>query len=74
MANKSFSILLVILFWGSTFASRTKLLTSRSTITALKPAIIDGGVCSSLIETQGYACEEHLVGTVHFFHSCFCSD
>lgn len=61
MAKSSLSITLVILFCGLTLASRTKIL-PLSTITALAPELNDG-VCSSLVKTQGYACEEHLVTT-----------
>lgn len=67
MANRLLSITLVmILFWCSTLATRTKLL-PLNTITALAPKLSDG-VCSSLVKTQNYACEEHLVGTVHYFN------
>ncbi|XP_058744948.1 triacylglycerol lipase 2-like [Vicia villosa] len=63
MAEISLSITLMILFCGlSTLASRTKILPLRRTITALAPELNDG-VCSSLVKTQGYACEEHLVTT-----------
>lgn len=61
MAKSSLTITLVILFCGLTLASRTKIL-PLSTITALAPELNDG-VCSSLVKTQGYACEEHLVTT-----------
>ncbi|CAI8614700.1 unnamed protein product [Vicia faba] len=60
MANISLSITLVILLCGLTLASRTKILPLSSTVTALAPELSDG-VCSSLVKTQGYACEEHLV-------------
>ena len=60
MAQRSLSITLVILLCGLTLASRTKMLPLSSTITALAPELSDG-VCSSLVKTQGYACEEHLV-------------
>jgi hypothetical protein len=59
MAKISLSITLMILFFGLTLASRTKI-SSLNTITALAPSLNDG-VCSSLVKTQGYACEEHLV-------------
>ncbi|KAL5078231.1 hypothetical protein RYX36_017215, partial [Vicia faba] len=62
MANISLSITLVILLCGLTLASRTKILPLSSTVTALAPELSDG-VCSSLVKTQGYACEEHLVTT-----------
>jgi len=68
MAKSSLSITLVILFCGLTLASRTKIL-PLSTITALAPELNDG-VCSSLVKTQGYACEEHLVLCIVFI--CFC--
>ncbi|KAL5078985.1 hypothetical protein RYX36_007406, partial [Vicia faba] len=61
MANISLSITLVILLCGLTLASRTKILPLSSTVTALAPELSDG-VCSSLVKTQGYACEEHLDG------------
>ena len=68
MANISLSITLVILLCGLTLASRTKILPLSSTVTALAPELSDG-VCSSLVKTQGYACEEHLVCTLqHCFH------
>ncbi|PNY04283.1 triacylglycerol lipase 2-like protein [Trifolium pratense] len=61
MAKISLSITLMILFCSLTLASRTKI-SSLNTITALAPSSNDG-VCSSLVKTQGYACEEHLVTT-----------
>ncbi|RYR00134.1 hypothetical protein Ahy_B07g088218 isoform A [Arachis hypogaea] len=70
MANKiSFPIviiILVILFWGSAIAGGRRLYplrTQSSDITAL-PSFSTEGICSSLVKTQGYACEEHLVTTV----------
>ncbi|KAI5425898.1 hypothetical protein KIW84_031647 [Lathyrus oleraceus] len=62
MAKISLSITLVILLCGLTLASRTKILPLSNTTTALAPELNDG-VCSSLVKTQGYACEEHLVTT-----------
>ncbi|KAK7276493.1 hypothetical protein RIF29_17633 [Crotalaria pallida] len=65
MAKSSLSIILVILLWGLTLSSGKKLLSHKSrksAITALAPASTDG-ICSSMVKTQGYTCEEHLVTT-----------
>ncbi|KAE9614954.1 hypothetical protein Lal_00048228 [Lupinus albus] len=64
MAHTSFSIVLVFLLWCLTIAGGKKLLSekSRSAITELAPASSDG-ICSSMVKTQGYTCEEHLVTT-----------
>ncbi|MED6144213.1 hypothetical protein PIB30_013590 [Stylosanthes scabra] len=60
-------IILVILFWGSSIADGARLYpplrTQTSDITALPPFSTEG-ICNSLVKTQGYACEEHLVTTV----------
>jgi hypothetical protein len=69
MAKISLSITLMILFFGLTLASRTKI-SSLNTITALAPSLNDG-VCSSLVKTQGYACEEHLV-LCNIIFICLC--
>ncbi|XP_057441706.1 triacylglycerol lipase 2-like isoform X1 [Lotus japonicus] len=64
MAKTILSITLVILFWGLTLATRTKLLPlrSRNAVAAVAPGITDG-ICSLMVKTQGYTCEEHLVTT-----------
>lgn len=68
MAKTILSITLVILFWGLTLATRTKLLPlrSRNAVAAVAPGITDG-ICSLMVKTQGYTCEEHLVLCLHLF-------
>ncbi|RDY10396.1 Protein disulfide isomerase-like 2-3, partial [Mucuna pruriens] len=62
MANTSLStILVILLFWGLTLATARKL-PPLSTTTALSSSL-NQGICSSMVKTQGYTCEEHLVTT-----------
>ncbi|XP_054799171.1 triacylglycerol lipase 2-like isoform X3 [Prosopis cineraria] len=64
MAESSLSIILVIILFSGLSLGRTRR-------TELVPAIITStlgiapgdGICSSMVNTQGYACEEHLVTT-----------
>ena len=63
MANTSLSTILVILFWGLTLATGRKLSPLSTTTTTLSSSPTDG-ICSSMVKTQGYTCEEHLVCTV----------
>ncbi|ESW13660.1 hypothetical protein PHAVU_008G215000 [Phaseolus vulgaris] len=62
MANTSLSTILVILFWGLTLATGRKLSPLSTTTTTLSSSPTDG-ICSSMVKTQGYTCEEHLVTT-----------
>lgn len=53
MANPLSTLLLVaLLSLSAAAATRTKLQPTNN---------VDGGICKSLVETQGYACEEHKV-------------
>ncbi|KAF7831729.1 triacylglycerol lipase 2-like [Senna tora] len=68
MAKTLPSIILVItiLFSGLILAAtrRTKLVSAiTTTTTALAISPSDDGICSSMVKSQGYACEEHLVTT-----------
>ncbi|KAL6293648.1 hypothetical protein ACE6H2_001790 [Prunus campanulata] len=55
MANPLSTLLLVaLLSLSAAAATRTKLQPTNN---------VDGGICKSLVETQGYACEEHKVTT-----------
>lgn len=62
MANTMTSIILVILFCGSAVGSRTKLISvkGQDDTSALAPVPNDG-ICTSMVETKGYVCEEHKV-------------
>ncbi|XP_030929953.1 triacylglycerol lipase 2-like isoform X1 [Quercus lobata] len=64
MANTITSIILVILFCGSAVGSRTKLISVKGQdgMSALAPVPNDG-ICTSMVETKGYVCEEHKVTT-----------
>jgi lysosomal acid lipase/cholesteryl ester hydrolase len=66
MANTLTSIILVILFFGLAVGSRTKLISVKSQdgMSALAPVPNDG-ICTSMVETQGYVCEEHKVICLH---------
>ncbi|KAK2979035.1 hypothetical protein RJ640_013669, partial [Escallonia rubra] len=61
MANGLASIALVILFCGSAFASRTKLVSVKEESSVA--VLADDGICSSMVEPQGYGCQEHTVTT-----------
>ncbi|KAI9082302.1 hypothetical protein K1719_035725 [Acacia pycnantha] len=66
MAETSLSmILLIILFSGLSLAAATRRteMVSAITTSTLEIAPSDHGICSSMVKTQGYACEEHLVTT-----------
>lgn len=69
MANTLTSIILAFLFSVSAAASggRTKLLSGhgQDSISALKSSGNDDGICSSIVEKQGYVCEEHKVVLVY---------
>ncbi|KAM1016035.1 hypothetical protein ACFX13_046515 [Malus domestica] len=55
MENPSTIILVVALLWVSIVAAtRTKLQSIEN---------VDGGICKSMLETQGYTCQEHKVTT-----------
>ncbi|KAB2613540.1 triacylglycerol lipase 2-like [Pyrus ussuriensis x Pyrus communis] len=55
MENPSTIILVVALLWVSVVAAtRTKLQSIEN---------VDGGICKSMLETQGYTCQEHKVTT-----------
>ncbi|KAJ7960318.1 Lipase [Quillaja saponaria] len=60
----SASITLVILFFGLAQATRTKFFSvkSQNVTTKFAPEATDG-ICSSMVETRGYTCEEHTVTT-----------
>ncbi|XVF88576.1 hypothetical protein PTKIN_Ptkin19aG0061800 [Pterospermum kingtungense] len=67
VANSVTCIILLILFCGSAAGSRTKLFSSKAqengiAMAALAPSP-DDGICKSMVETQGYDCEEHTVTT-----------
>ncbi|KAL4620010.1 hypothetical protein ACB092_06G123200 [Castanea dentata] len=64
MANTMTSIILVILFCRSAVGSRTKLISvkGQDDTSALAPVPNDG-ICTSMVETKGYVCEEHKVTT-----------
>lgn len=63
MANTSLSPILVILFWGLTLATGRRL-SPLTTTTATFSSSPTDGICSSMVKTQAYTCEEHLVCTV----------
>ncbi|KAK6238620.1 hypothetical protein QUC31_004089 [Theobroma cacao] len=67
VANSLTCIILLIFFCGSAAGSRTKLFSFNAQgngigVAALAPSS-DDGICKSMVETQGYACEEHTVTT-----------
>jgi len=64
MANTSLSPILVILFWGFTLATGRKLSPLSTTPATLSSPSSTDGICSSMVRTKGYTCEEHLVCTV----------
>ncbi|KAL7185876.1 hypothetical protein ACSBR2_027770 [Camellia fascicularis] len=61
MAKSLTSIVLLILFCGSAFGSRTKLFTTKVDDGTL--AVADVGICKLMVETHDYVCEEHKVTT-----------
>ncbi|XP_027940052.1 triacylglycerol lipase 2-like isoform X2 [Vigna unguiculata] len=63
MANTSLSPILVILFWGFTLATGRKLSPLSTTPATLSSPSSTDGICSSMVRTKGYTCEEHLVTT-----------
>lgn len=66
MANTLTSIILVILFCGLAVGSRTKLISVKGQdgMFALAPVPNDG-ICTSMVETKGYVCEDHKVIWLH---------
>ncbi|KAL6287272.1 hypothetical protein ACE6H2_011662 [Prunus campanulata] len=59
------SILVILLFCESAVGARTKLLSANNgqdATSALAPSANDG-ICATMVETHGYACEEHTVTT-----------
>ena len=60
MANTLTSIILVMLFCGSAVGSRTKLVSDKDWVLDS-----DEGICKLMVEIQGYACEEHMVTSLH---------
>lgn len=65
MANNilASSILVILLFCESAVGARTKLLSANNgqdATSALAPSANDG-ICATMVETHGYACEEHTV-------------
>lgn len=57
------SILVILLFCESAVGARTKLLSANNgqdATSALAPSANDG-ICATMVETHGYACEEHTV-------------
>ncbi|PRQ52660.1 putative triacylglycerol lipase [Rosa chinensis] len=64
MANIGTPIIVVVLFWGLAVATRTKLFSEEDgiAVSALAPSGSDG-ICASMVEAQGYPCEEHTVTT-----------
>ncbi|KAF8414164.1 hypothetical protein HHK36_002163 [Tetracentron sinense] len=64
MASTLTSVILVIIFCGSVLSARTNLYSSngQDDKTALAP-VADDGICKSMVEPQGYACQEHKVTT-----------
>ncbi|CAB4304584.1 unnamed protein product [Prunus armeniaca] len=67
MANNilASSILVILLFCESAVGARTKLLSANNgqdASFALAPSANDG-ICATMVETHGYACEEHTVTT-----------
>jgi hypothetical protein len=66
MANTVASIMLVILFCGSAVGTRTSLLSVKGQggMSAVAPVASDG-ICKAMVQSQGYACEEHTVVCLH---------
>lgn len=62
------SIFLVILFCVSACGTRKNLLSieTRHTISALTQFTNDDGICTLMVNKQGYACEEHTVISFSF--------
>ncbi|KAJ9686567.1 hypothetical protein PVL29_015445 [Vitis rotundifolia] len=58
MANALTSIILVMLFCRSAVGLRTRLFSNKDWVLDA-----DEGICKLMVETQGYACEEHKVTT-----------
>ncbi|KAF8391609.1 hypothetical protein HHK36_023915 [Tetracentron sinense] len=64
MASALTSVILVILLCGSALGARTKLYSSNGKDggSALAP-VADDDICKSMVEPQGYGCQEHKVKT-----------
>ena len=56
MANALTSIILMMLFCWSAVGLRTRLFSNKDWVLDA-----DEGICKLMVETQGYACEEHKV-------------
>lgn len=62
MANSLVYIVLVTFFCGLVVGTRTKLsIKLQSGVSAAA----DGGICKSMVQPQGYECEEHTVIRVY---------
>lgn len=59
MANSLASIILLILFCGSAIGTRTKLFSFKGQKGI--SAVSDDGICKSVVDPQGYVCQEHTV-------------
>ena len=65
VANSVTCIILLILFCGSAAGSRTRLFSFKAQengigMAACSPST-DCGICKSVVDTNGYDCEEHTV-------------
>ncbi|CAK9184075.1 unnamed protein product [Ilex paraguariensis] len=61
MTNSLVSIILVVVFCGLAAGTRTTLFLTEAQDAV--SAVADDGICKSMVETQGYFCEEHMVTT-----------